>query len=52
MSASDGCPVPFTDVACSPLYPSVHRVRSYAGAKCQFHFLLMSLVMRKLKFLQ
>ena len=23
-----GCPVPLTDVACSPLYPSVHSVRS------------------------
>lgn len=27
-SSRAGCPVPFTEVACSPLYPSVHRVRS------------------------
>lgn len=24
-----GLPVPLTEVACSPLYPSAHRVRSY-----------------------
>ena len=51
-SANTGRPLPFTDVACSPLYPSGHKVRSYAGASRQHHLPAASLCIRKLKFLQ
>ena len=51
-SSKAGRDVELTEVACSPLYPSVERVNSYAGARCHIHLPLSLRITIKLKFLQ